>query len=80
MSFCMRWAQGAGASVMIAATEAMTVESDKSGRASTNEKDTHVTKFDDGNRSDDDGQGEETKVIHSQTPMEKKIPGMITLS
>ena len=32
---------------MIAATEAMTVESGKSGRASTDGKDTHVTKFDD---------------------------------
>ena len=27
VSFCMRWAQGTGASVMIAATEAMTMES-----------------------------------------------------
>lgn len=54
---------------MIAATEAMTVESGKSGRANTDEKDTHVTKFDDEegefNRSDDDGQRRGDK---SQSP------------
>ena len=70
---------------MIAATEAMTVESGKSGRASTDEKDTHVTKFEDDEESSTVQmmmvKERRTKVrVRSQTPMEKKIPGMITLS
>ena len=64
---------------MIAATEAMTVESGKSGGTSTDEKDTHVTKFDDDEESSTVQmmmvKGEETKVrVRSQTPMEKKNP------
>ena len=60
MSFCMRWAQGTGASVMIAATEAMTVESGILEEQAPTKRTRTLQRFDDDevefNRSDDDGQ------------------------